>query len=248
MNQEILDFYKDQVKYAGFGNKLNDTLGELFKNDDDKNVVLNTAIQYGKDENSKTVNYELRFQRSATSNLFFLNNFSAEMKNKNGESVSNTFYLDKAKGITAKEAFNLLEGRSVYKELKNKEGEPYNAWVKLNPAIKDEKGNMKFSIFNDNYGYDLSASFEKVKATGLESSISKEDILKSLQKGNLVELQTIDKAEKYFVAADPQYKSMAAFSEAGEKLFVDNKKSQGISPTGPIAETAPVKTTNGVKR
>jgi len=38
------------------------------------------------------------------------------------------------------------------------------------------------------------------------------------------------------------------FSEAGEKLFVDNKKSQGIPPTGPIAETAPVKTTNGLKR
>jgi hypothetical protein len=247
MEKETMDFYKEQLKYAGFGDKLYDKLEALFAKEAYKTVVLQTAIQYGNNANAKTVNYDLRFQLSATSQLYFLNNFSAELKNNKGEAIASTFYLDKAKGITAKEAFNLLEGRSVYKELKNKEGASYHAWIKLNPAIKDEKGNMKLALFNDNYGYDLSASLDKIITTGLESSLSKEAVLKSLQKGNLVEFQTTDKSEKYFVAADPQYKCMAVFSETGEKLFTDNKKNQGIAPTESIAENE-VKKSNGIKR
>lgn len=248
MNEETLDFYKDQLKYAGFGDRLNDKLEELFKNDDEKTVVFNTAIEYGKDATAKTVNYDLRFQRSATSSLFFLNNFSAAMEKTPGELISNTFYLDRAKGITAKEAFNLLEGRSVYKELKNKEGETYNAWVKLNPEAKDEKGNMKFSTFNDNYGYDLSKSLEKIQTPDLFFNLSKEDTLKSLQKGNLVEMHTADKTEKYFIAAEPQYKTMAIFNEAGEKQFVNNKQAESVSQKPSVGENAEEKKTNSMKR
>lgn len=248
MNEETLDFYKDQLKYAGFGERLNDQLGELFKNDDEKTVVFNTSIEYGKDAAAKTVNYDLRFQRSATSSLFFLNNFSATMEKTPGELVSNTFYLDRAKGITAKEAFNLLEGRSVYKELKNKEGESYNAWVKLNPEVKDEKGNMKFSTFNDNYGYDVSKSLEKIQPPDLFFNLSKEDTLKSLQKGNLVEMHNANKSEKYFVAADPQYKTIAIFNEAGEKQFVNNKQADSVSQKPSIAENTEEKKTNSMKR
>jgi hypothetical protein len=248
MNQEILDFYKEQLKYAGFGDRLNDKLGELFANDDEKAVVFNTAIEYGKDAAAKTVNYDLRFQRSATSSLFFLNNFSATMEKAPGELVSNTFYLDRAKGITAKEAFNLLEGRSVYKELKNKEGETYTAWVKLNPELKDERGNMKFSMFNDNYGFDLTKSLEKVQTPDLFLNLSKEDTLKSLQKGNLVEMHTADKKEKIFIAADPQYKTMAVFNEAGEKQFVNNKQAESVSQNPAVTENAEEKKTNSMKR
>lgn len=248
MNQEILDFYKDQLKYAGFGDRLNDKLEQLFKNDDEKTVVFNTSIEYGKDAAAKTVNYDLRFQRSATSSLFFLNNFSATMEKTPGELVSNTFYLDRAKGITAKEAFNLLEGRSVYKELKNKEGESYNAWVKLNPEVKDEKGNMKFSTFNDNYGYDVSKSLEKIQPPDLFFNLSKEDTLKSLQKGNLVEMHNANKSEKYFVAADPQYKTIAIFNEAGEKQFLNNKQAESVSQKPSIGENTGEKKTNSMKR
>jgi hypothetical protein len=248
MNEETLDFYKDQLKYAGFGDRLNDKLEELFKNNDEKTVVFNTAIEYGKDATAKTVNYDVRFQRSATSSLFFLNNFSAAMEKTPGELVSNTFYLDRAKGITAKEAFNLLEGRSVYKELKNKEGDKYNAWVKLNPEAKDEKGNIKFSTFNDNYGYDLSKSLEKIQTPDLFFNLSKEDTLKSLQKGNLVEMHTADKTEKYFIAAEPQYKTMSIFNEAGEKQFVNNKQAASVDQKPPVGENAEEKKTNSMKR
>lgn len=248
MNQEILDFYKDQLKYAGFGDKLNDRLGELFKNDAEKTIVFNTAIEYGRDAAAKTVNYDLRFNKSETTGLFFLNNFSAVMDKGNGELLANTFYLDRAKGITAKEAFNLLEGRSVYKELKNKEGASYHAWVKLNPDIKDEKGNMKFSVFNDNYGYDLSASLAKVQSPDLVFNFSREDTIKSLQKGNLVEMHTADKTEKYFIAAEPQYKSMTVFNEAGEKQFINYKQAESVVQSSSIWENIEEKKNNSVKR
>ena len=50
---------------------------------------------------------------------------------RNGVKMEQTFYLNKGKGVTAKEAYNLLEGRAVHKELTTKAGEPYKAWIQL---------------------------------------------------------------------------------------------------------------------
>jgi hypothetical protein len=226
MNTETLDFYKNQLKYAGFGLKLYDQLATLLENDTDKIVVIPTKLEFNKGKNEKTVEFELRFQKSATSGKFFLNNFTATLENAKGEKISNTFYLDRAKGVTAKEAFNLLEGRSVYKELKNKEGEAYKAWIKLNPETKDEKGNKAFTLFSEKYGYDLAAAVEKVLASGLYFGYSKEEMLRSLEKGNLVEMHNKDKNKKYLIAADPQFKSILVFNEEGEKQFVNNKEAK----------------------
>src|SRR5690606_19342669 len=68
--------------------------------------------EYPKD----TINYELHFSKSKKSDNYFLNNYAATLE-KGGmdEALRQTFYLNKGNDITAKEAYNLLSGRSVSK-------------------------------------------------------------------------------------------------------------------------------------
>jgi hypothetical protein len=52
--------------------------------------------------------------------MYFFNKYDASLQAKD---MAQTFYINKGSGITAKEAYNLMEGRAVHKELENKEGE-----------------------------------------------------------------------------------------------------------------------------
>src|SRR5690606_32956984 len=63
-----------------------------------------------------TINYELHFSKSKKSDNYFLNNYEATLE-KGGadETLRQTFYLNKGNDITAKEAYNLLSGRSISK-------------------------------------------------------------------------------------------------------------------------------------
>jgi hypothetical protein len=57
--------------------------------------------------------------------------------------LSQTIYLNKGRGITIKEAYNLLNGRSIHKDLSNKEGQKYQAWLQLDFKQIDNNGNYK---------------------------------------------------------------------------------------------------------
>ena len=63
-------------------------------------------------------------------------------------SFKQTFFINnKGQSITFREACNLLNGRSVYKELTPKEGARYKAWVKLDFSKRDEFNNAKLKYF-----------------------------------------------------------------------------------------------------
>jgi hypothetical protein len=58
--------------------------------------------------------------------MYFLNRYRATLKNDDPEKEkAQTFYITKNSGITAKEAYNMLSGRAVNKDLNNKEGQPF---------------------------------------------------------------------------------------------------------------------------
>jgi hypothetical protein len=103
------------------------------------------------------VDYALQFRKGKDSERYFFNSYTASLE-KNGHTAEHKFYIDKGAGMTRKEAYNLLDERAVYKELKNKEGEKYNAWLKVDPEKKDAK--KPYLSYGEGYGYDV------VKARG----------------------------------------------------------------------------------
>lgn len=95
----------------------------------------------------------LNFRKSESSDMYFFNSYHASMKRNNGDKMEQTFYLNKGKGITAKEAFNLLDGRAVHKDLMTKDDQPYKAWIQLDPEIKDKNNNADVKQYHEKYGF-----------------------------------------------------------------------------------------------
>ncbi len=205
MNNENFQYLSDNLKYMGFGENL--------KADLEKNLSEGRAdfqLNYKAEINKKPFEVTMNFRKSDTSDMYFFNNYHASLEKSNGEKAEQTFYLNKGKGVTGKEAFNLLDGRAVHKDLVTKEGQPYKAWIQLDPSSKDKNNNFEVKQFHENYGFDLKAAVEKFPITDLKDPEKEKALMQSLQKGN-VQSVTIEKdgtSHKMFIEADPQYKKV----------------------------------------
>lgn len=113
-----------------------------------------------------------------------------------------------------------MEGRSVNKDLKNKEGETYNCWISMNFKESDDRGNFKLQHYHQNYGYDLEAALEKHSIKELLTPQYKEDLMNSLKKGNLQSVTFVVGGEerKQFVEANPQFKTIKVYDASLQRI------------------------------
>lgn len=227
MDQENFDYLKDNIKYMGFGEKLHESLEEHIKKQNDS-----FQLHFKAEVNKKPFEATLHFRKSDSSGKYFFNSYQAKLERSNGQQVDQLFYLNKGKGVTAKEAYNLLEGRAVYKELSNKEGETYKAWIQLDFEKKDKHENHEVKQFHDNYGYDVKAAVSKYAVAELDGGDKEKALLQSLQKGNVQSI-TIEKEHgtyKMFMEANPQYKSVHLYDgqmKRVQKESLDLYKAEG---------------------
>ena len=216
-----LDYLKNQLKYLGFGesNKLHQDL-EKGINSNEKTFKIQTQSDRAIQGNE--VNFTLNFNKSEKGGVF-LNSFNATLKNEIGEERTHNFGVNH---FTAKEAVNLLEGRSVKTEFK--ENEP--VFVKLNFAEeKNEYGNFKFQTYNQQaYGVDTAKIVEK---SGLifDKPEHKDNTVKSLEKGNIVKVKfNLDnKITEGNAVLNPQYKTLNLYDKEMNRLNT-NKPIQGL--------------------
>lgn len=216
-----LDYLKNQLKYLGFGesNKLHQDL-EKGINSNEKTFKIQTQSDRAMQGNE--VNFTLNFNKSEKGGVF-LNSFNATLKNEIGEERTHNFGVNH---FTAKEAVNLLEGRSVKTEFK--ENEP--VFVKLNFAEeKNEYGNFKFQTYNQQaYEVDTAKIVEK---SGLifDKPEHKDNAIKSLEKGNIVKVKfNLDnKITEGNAVLNPQYKTLNLYDKEMNRLNT-NKPIQGL--------------------
>ena len=137
-----LNFLKDQMTYLGFGDK---TITD----------ALEKAINQGHERFSLTVKpqsesllgnkskFELNFNKSEKSGLYFFNNFKTTLVDKTENPIrSQLFHNNGTKGVTAKESINLLEGRSVKTVLQYNDKES-KVFTKLDFNETNKNGNFK---------------------------------------------------------------------------------------------------------
>jgi hypothetical protein len=231
MNEQNFEYLKDNIKYMGFGEGLNQQLeSNLKQGKQEFNLNFKTEV------NKKAFGSELHFRKSENTDMYFFNSYKATLQRSNGENVDQTFYLNKGKGVTAKEAYNMLEGRSVFKELSNKEGVPYKAWINLDFDNKDKHNNHEVKQFHENYGYDVKAAVSKYPVAELKDPEKEKALMQSLQKGNVqsVTLEKDGKDHKMFIEANPQYKTVNLYDGQMKRMpketleqFRSVKQSQG---------------------
>ncbi len=216
MNQKNLEFLVDQIKYTGFGDTLTPALKEQMEKGEKEFTIAHEA-SFG----SGTLSSELSFKKSDQSELYFFNSYKAALQ-KEGASHApeQIFYVSKDNTFTMKEAFNLLEGRAVNKDLRNKEGEMYNCWTKLNFTDAESNGNFKMNQYHQNYGYDLEAAVSKHSIKELETPKFKEDLLNSLKKGNLQSVTFVVSGveSKMYIEANPHFKTVKVYDANRQRI------------------------------
>lgn len=229
MNEKNFEYLKDNLKYLGFGEKQHEELEKLLKAGKDSfQMTFKTEV------NKKPFEAVLQFRKSDNSDMYFLNSYHASLERSNGQKMEQTFYLNNGKGVTAKEAYNLLEGRAVHKELTNKAGEPYKAWIQLDFSSKDKNKNNEVKQYHENYGYDLK---EALRAYPIKEMMKEEDqksLLRSLEKGNvqMVTLELPDKDMKIFMEANPQFKTLTLYDEKMKRLDRDQVQEMKVNTVG----------------
>ena len=205
MNNENFQYLTDNIKYMGFGENLKT---ELEKNMNEEKAEF--QLHYKVEMNKKPFEATLNFKKSDSTDMYFFNNYHASLEKSNGEKTEQTFYLNKSKGITSKEAFNLLDGRAVHKDLVTKEGQPYKAWMQLDFKNKGKNNNFEVKQYHENYGFDLKAAVEKFAIADLKEPEKEKALMQSLQKGNVqsVNIEKDGNNHKMFIEADPQFKKV----------------------------------------
>jgi len=222
MNEKNVQYLKDQLKYTGFGETFDAELRENILKGDKDFKMIHTGIMNNGVPNKDTVTVELNFKKSDQSDMYFFNTYKVSLqKEENKPGLEQTFYINNDNtSITLKEAYNLMEGRSVNKDLKTREGETYNCWIKFDFKNSDENGNFKLQHYHQNYGYDLEAALEKHSIKELLTPQYKEDLMNSLKKGNVQSVTFVVGGEerKQFVEANPQFKTVKVYDSSMQRI------------------------------
>jgi hypothetical protein len=201
VNEENFEYLSKQLKYKGFGESLQPALNEAMQKGE-KLFTLGHVPEFAKENATAT----LHFKQSDTSDRYFFNRFSIQVKNDQfPDAAQQSFNVyNENKGNTLKEAYNLMEGRPVFMKLEDKAKQEFEAWGKLNFKEQTSNGNFKMDLFNKNYGYDLEKVLSNYPIKELQTPSYKEGLLKSLERGNLqsVTFMADGKEEKLFISPD----------------------------------------------
>jgi hypothetical protein len=215
MNTQNLEFLKKSLLNLGFGEKVNE---QLEKNINKKVPEFNLTVQH--EFNQKKVDYTLHFKAGENQEMYFFNKFDATLSKGKEKEMNQTFYINKGNGVTAKEAFNLMEGRAVHKQLFNKDGEKYQAWLQLDNDNLTQNGSKEIKKFNENYGFDMEDLLSGKGIKEMATAEGRDNLFRSLKKGNVQQI-TVEREggeKKYFIAASPQYKTVDLFDHQQKKI------------------------------
>jgi hypothetical protein len=207
MNEQSVEYLIENIKYLGFGEKLNKEL--------EKNILaglpefqLLTEAGYS----GQKMQAVLYFTKSERSEMYFFNKYSAwlikdDMLDQDRRQI---FYIHHGHGVTLKEAFNLLEGRAVNKDLFTARGERFNAWLQLDFGLKDKNGNYELKYYHQNYGFDIEKVLEEYPIRELGDPDDRKIMINSLKKGNLylVFFEEFAGFEKMWIEANPKLRKL----------------------------------------
>lgn len=154
--------------------------------------------------------------------MYFFNHYQATVKKANTtDLVSQTFYINKGKGVTAKESYNLLSGRAVNKDVVLKSGEKANLWMKLDFSEHTPEKGYGMKSYGEQYGFNLAETIDKFKILNMEKPGFKDQLLKSLERGNLHEVSFMKNGKEAsgFVTANPQFKTLDFYDKDLSQVY-----------------------------
>lgn len=232
MDEKAMSFNENQLKRSGFAEAFTADLQQKMKE-----AMPVIQHPFKKEYDADKVEATLHLKKSATSDYYFLNKFDMQLqKDGQTEKVKQTFYItakkesgedgnqQKAKQenrYTLKEAYNLLAGRPVHKHLVNKEGNEYEAWVRLNFKNKLDNGNHELKQYTKNYGFELENVLAKYPIKELTNEQYKQSLIDSLHRGNLQKATFVDnngREEKLYVSPNITLGALNVYDQDKQRI------------------------------
>lgn len=224
MNDQNLEYLKKSLDYLGFGTKLNDVLESAISREIPAFTLgvnqsyTSSQSKKGTTQGSDQMRFMLNFNRSKQSDMYFLNDYEVTLlKAGSVQPIKQVFDLERDNRITALQAYKLLSGnsleRDVYTKSENSEStEKKKVWFKLNLDIQDAYGNHPLKKFYPEFKFDLSDAIDKYPFKGL-TELEKDGMMKMLRSGNMVQADMLvgKKSVSVFITANPQYKGLDVF-------------------------------------
>jgi len=123
--------------------------------------------------------------------------------------------------VTAKESYNLLSGRAVNKDVVLKSGEKANLWLKLDFTEHTPEKGYKIDPYGKNYGFSLKETVDKFNILNMEKPGFKDQLLKSLERGNLHEVSFMKNGKETtgFVTANPHFKTLDFYDKDLSQVY-----------------------------
>ena len=248
MIEKNLEYLKNNVRNHGFGENLWPEIEAQLKKG-----VAEFTLAHKVEVNKREMESTLYFGKSDKSDMYFFNKYDTRVKNEKDETMAQTFYINYGWGVTLKEAYNLLNGRAVEKELVRKLDDDekikfreemklkaeekglaenwktpptYKAWIQLDFTAKDKHGNYERKQYHENYGYDLKEALSYYPIKEMSSADDQKMLMKSLERGNLqmVTIETPGKDIKVFIEANPQYKTINVYDSKAVRLGQEKRE------------------------
>ena len=227
MNQRNADYLTNQVYYTGFDgmdNKIREQLEDPIASKRSTFSVLHEAK-----ERDDMLESKLNFVKSKQSDMHFFNSVDVTVKsggsmkvNTQNFRIDSKIYRDE-KGdplriqpnITRKEAYNLMSGRAVRKDVvKEVDGkiEVTKPWITLDFKETDNKGNYKRQEYPD---YNLEQHLNYLPLKELQNEQYLGNLIDSVERGNRQQVTALkDDAELViYVEANPKFDDLSIYDE-----------------------------------
>ena len=124
---------------------------------------------------------------------------------------TNTFYVDRGKGINVEQGINLMQGRAVFRDdLVNRgTGESYKAWNTFDfNEPKDKYGNFKVKQYGENYGVDVIKELTSYNIKEMSDPKKEAELIAQLKDGNRPVVSVMDtegNVQQLRIEAMPRY-------------------------------------------
>jgi len=226
MNMENLKFLNERLKYLGF--KENTLLNQQLK---ERILEEMPAFELYTDEyfdHFTRLEAKLFFYKMDKREVYIFDKYEATLYYEQDASKEKkqSFRIIRGKGVTLKQAFNLLQGRSAYIDHVDFYEVAYETWANLDFEERDAWGNFKLMEYR--HGYDLEKVLEMYPIRELQKKETRDLLIAALQRGNLHQVTFDQKAkpELKLITADPSGKTIRIYnpaSGAGKKKETDSK-------------------------
>jgi len=251
MDQNNLAYLQKSLDYLGFGTRLNSVLEDaIYKGSRSFSIGINQRYipaEFRSDPSKGVdiMHFEIRFSRSATSEVYFLNAVEAKLQRYySTEPVNKRFDIVQDHRMTALQCYKLMCGLSLQKDifvkdldnLEKDSRKRVTVWFKLDLGVTDKSGEHPLKWFFPEYGFNLQQTIEKYPFMDFQDEEKKMASIKALSYGNLISLSMELDGKKIpvYVSANPELKRLDVFNTemvllTKQQLFPDFSEMKKIN-------------------